>query len=370
MSLERVENLIQSFNSGEYEDDIEPYFNNILNFLKFVKKYGLLDEIDLSVLANEGLEDETWEFLVDNGVIQNLRPDDVPLEFLNRYLLYELDHNYEKTIMYIIDNYITDVEVRNDGFYLYLKDREELADFFCEGRRGEYGSKDIAKQVLGEDGLGHEWYFDNTRKPYETVDELDESNITKLKDIIFKEIGDKELSLENYHSDFFEYLSEDQGTEGYFRIRPQDLNDLVKDSESINELCDNDLDELGSNLNSLYHWAENSAYEDEVYSLVYDGLNDYFEGKIDEVPIKSGEKTRYLQYIKIRDFVDIIKSFLNENIGSTYNDSFLDYFGSFNELMKGLFNEGSYECIDFRTPDYPDYRMIQKNINDMFDDYI
>ena len=138
--------------------------------------------------------------------------------------------------------------------------------------------------VLSEDGLGHEWYFDYNRKPFDTIDELDETNLTTLRDVIFKEIGNKELSLEDYDSDFFESLSEEQGTEGYFRITAEDITDLLKDQDAINELCKNDLDELGSNLISVYHWAENGAYEDEVYDYVFGGLEEYFEGRIDDVP--------------------------------------------------------------------------------------
>ena len=172
----------------------------------------------------------------------------------------------------------------------------------------------VAKMILSEDGLGHDWYFDDYITPHRVVDELDEANITSLKDIIFKEIGDKELSLEDYDSDFFSELSEEQGTEGYFRIKAQDLNGLVSDESAFNELCKNDLDDLGSSLRSLYWQAENSAYEDEVYELVYGGLEEYFEGRISEVPREvtrtDGSKiTRYDQYIKIRNFPNIIKEF-------------------------------------------------------------
>ena len=107
--------------------------------------------------------------------------------------------------------------------------------------------------VLSEDGLGHDWYYDSGVKPYQVVDELDEANITRLKDIIYKEVGDKELSLEDYDSDFFGSLSEEQGTDGYFRIRSQDLNDLVKDENAVNELFNNDLEEIGQELRSLYY---------------------------------------------------------------------------------------------------------------------
>jgi hypothetical protein len=224
--------------------------------------------------------------------------------------------------------------------------------------------------VFSEDGLDY-GYYDSSSKPYETVTELDDTNLTKLKDIIYKEIGNTELSLEEYDSDFFESLSEEQGTPGYFRIRPEDLNYLLKDTDATNELFSNDLEEIGQELRSLYYNAENSAYEQEIHDAIYGGLNELFEGKIDEVPISGKDgKTRYFQYIKIRDFVKEIKGFLENNRGATYSDSFLEYYGTYSEFLVGLINDGIIDCIDVRIPDYPDYSITQKNINDYFNDYI
>jgi len=169
--------------------------------------------------------------------------------------------------------------------------------------------------------------------PHDTVDVLDDSNLAHLKDVIYKKIGNQELSLEDYDSDFFEHLSEIQGTEGYFRIRPEDLNDLLKDSDASNELFKKDLQEIGQELRSVYYSSENTAYEDEVYEAVYNGLNEYFEGRIDEIPRKVGEKTKYDQYIKIRDFIGNITTFLENNKGGTWSDSFLEYFGGYTELI-------------------------------------
>jgi hypothetical protein len=374
MSLERVKNLIQSFNDGDYDDDIEPYFNTLMNFLNFVKKYGLLDELDLGQISSREFDDELFNFFEENGIVSNMDYDSMPEEFKNNFLLYGLENNYEDTMWFITNNLITDVIIKPDGFYLKLRDREELEILFCGGRRGD-GARDVAKIVLSEDGLGHEWYYDNYVKPYQVVDELDEANITTLKDIIFKEIGDIELSLEDYNSDFFEELSEEQGTEGYFRIRAQDLNGLVKDEEAFNELCNNDLDELGQNLKSLYWNSENQAYEDEVYDLVYGGLDEYFEGGIDDVPKEvtrtDGSKvTRYDQYIKIRDYQNIIKTFLENNKGGSYNDSHLEYYGGLTSLLTGMMNNDEIDCIDFRAPDYPDWNRTTKNINELFNDQI
>ena len=263
MSLETAKDLVQSFNSGEYEDNIEPYFNDLMTFFRYIKKYGLLDELDLNEIPTEDFDDKLFEFFEENGVVSNMTYDGTPQQFKNHFLLYGLENNYEDTMVFITNNLITDVDIRPDGFYQRLRDKEELEILFCGSSRGG-SARYIAKMILSEDGLGHEWYYDDYITPHRVVDELDDANITSLKDIIFKEIGDKELSLEDYDSDFFSELSEDQGTDGYFRLRAQDLEGLVKDESAFNELCKNDLDELGSSLSSLYWLSDNSAYEDEV----------------------------------------------------------------------------------------------------------
>ena len=376
MSLDRVKNLIESFNDGEYEDEIKPYFNTLINFFKFIKKYNLLEELDLGEIPTDDFSNEVFDYLEDNGILSNFDYDSIPEEFKNNYLIHGLEHNYEDTIKYITSELLTDVQIRPDGFYLYLgNDRDELASFFCGSSRRDVSPEDVAKQVFSEDGLGDNWHFDVDTKPSDVIDDLDEKNTIHLKDVIFKEIGNVELSLEDYDSDFFESLSEEQGTEGYFKIGPEDLNELIKDSDAINELCKKDLSDLGQELQSVYWNSYNSAYEDEIYELVYDGLDEYFEGKIDEVPKEitksDGKKvTKYINYIKIRDFVGNITLFLNLHKGQTYSDSYLEYFGSYTTLMKQLIYDQDFECIDFRTPDYPDWSTIQKYINEMFDEYI
>jgi hypothetical protein len=376
MSLERVKNLIESFNDGEYEDEIKPYFNTLINFFKFIKKYNLLEELDLREIPPDDFSNELFDYLVENGIMDNLDYNSVPEEFQNNYLLHGLEYNYENTVKYITSNLLTDVEIRPDGFYLYLgNDRDELASFFCGSSRRDSSPENVAKLIFSDEGLGHDWYFDNDTKPSDVIDDLDEKNTIHLKDAIFKEIGNVELSLEDYSSDFFESLSEEQGTEGYFKIQAEDLNELIKDSDAINELCKNDLSELGQELKNIYWNAYNSAYENEIYELVYDGLDEYFEGKIDEVPKETtksdGKKvTTYLNYIKIRDFVGNISLFLENNRGQSYSDSYLDYFGSYTTLMKQLIYDQDYDCINFNTPDYPDWSTAQKYINEMFDDYI
>ena len=107
-----------------------------------------------------------------------------------------------------------------------------------------------------------------------------------------------------------------------------------------------------------------------IYSQVMYGLEEYFSSPIDEVAKQVGEKTRYTPYIKIRDFYSNVLAFIDNNLGMGYTDSILEYFGSYTGMMNQLFQEEVYEPIDFRVDDYPDYREVDKAINDYFDDYI
>jgi hypothetical protein len=374
MSVDVVRDLINKFNEGLYHDEIEPYFNDIMTFFNYVKKYNLLDEIDLGETPSREFDDELWDFLLESGVLLNTDYDHLPEEFKNHYLLYQLENNYEWAMEFITKNLLNDVSIRRDGFYLYLRDREVLEILFCGSQRGD-SARYVAKLILSEDGLGHDWYFDASVTAHQVVDELNDANYVSLKDIIFKQIGNVELRLDDYGSDFFVSLSEEQGTEDYFILRAEDLDGLLSDEDAFNELCDGDLEELGSNLRSLYWNGENTAYEDEIYDLVYGGLDKYFEGRIDEVPREitktDGTKvTRYDSYIKIRNFKNLVETFLENWKGSAYSDSFLEYYGSLTELMVGMINNDDIECIDFRVPEYPDWNRTKKNINEMFNDYI
>ena len=48
MTLERAQDLRNSFNNGDFGEDIEPYFNDLITFFKFMKKYGLLGELGVA----------------------------------------------------------------------------------------------------------------------------------------------------------------------------------------------------------------------------------------------------------------------------------------------------------------------------------
>lgn len=51
--------------------------------------------------------------------------EEVPEEFKNTLLLYQLEKDPNKTLQYICDRVVSDVYPMNGGYYLHIKDRTE-----------------------------------------------------------------------------------------------------------------------------------------------------------------------------------------------------------------------------------------------------
>jgi hypothetical protein len=65
MSNQKASEILNRFNDGEW-DELQPYFNNIITFFKFVKKYGLLEEIDLGEIPSGYFSNEVFDYLVES----------------------------------------------------------------------------------------------------------------------------------------------------------------------------------------------------------------------------------------------------------------------------------------------------------------
>ena len=361
-----IEELIEEFNSGDWNSISKIFNNKIEVFLSFILRKGLINELDLSNIPYNNVP--SFNFLVKTKILDNFDYRSIPELLENDFLLYKIQQDPEVWLEWLTKTILRDVERRSDGYYLHLRDRTELAELF-DDRGRDTTAKDVAEHVLGEDYW--EDFYDSTHNVYEDViEELDEVNINKLKSYIFREIGNVEFSLEKYDSEFFEGLSEEQGTEGYFVIKETDLDELIKNEEAMKQLLDDDLDELKSELFSIHSNAYNGAYQSEIYGLIWSELDIHFVGRVIDEQTKIGETTKWLQYVKIRNLQGNVEKFLSNRLGSEYNEDKLDYEGSYTTMMKRLMDDGEYDWLDFRIPDYPDYGLVTKDINDIFGDYI
>jgi hypothetical protein len=296
--------------------------------------------------------------------------DEVPEEFKNTLLLYQLEKDPTKTLNFICDNIITDVVPMNGGFYLYVKDREELADLFKSGNR-DSGPQEYAKSILGEDSWEPFWETtDNVWR--DVISDLNDKNKYIFAEYIIEHIGGQEFSLDEYNDDLFRVFSEEQGTEGTFQITNENVMVLIDDEKAMREMLNGELTDLRGDLYNIHSNSYNSAYETELYDDVWNELSTYFDPKSWETQ----EKTRYdggkiyQEYLKINDFSQIIYDFLVLNDGRTYNESFLEHWSGLVGVISFLMDDGEYDWLSFRISDYADWDLTKKYINEIFPDYI
>ena len=88
-----------------------------------------------------------------------------------------------------------------------------------------------------------------------------------------------------------------------------------------------------------------------------------------------GSTTQYVKRIGThssasKDNPKKIYDFLVENEEKTYNESFLEYYGSLVSVIKDLMDVDVYSWLDFRVSDYADWTLTKKYINELFPDYI
>ena len=172
--MANLDAFIDDFNEDGFRDRIEKVFVNVINFLRVVAKNNRQDEIDISMLDYTDFNNnqDLFHFLDENGFVENAKYDDFDDVAKNYFLEYWIGNAPDIALKYICDNILTDVEMRSDGFWLYLRDREELAVFF-DDRGRDATARDVAKHVFSEDIWDP--YWDTTSDVYrDVIEDLDE----------------------------------------------------------------------------------------------------------------------------------------------------------------------------------------------------
>jgi hypothetical protein len=322
-----LDDVIEEFNSGDSKSLI--YFNNDIQlFFNYLKSIGRFEEID-----PRGYGSEDWQ---------------------NEYLIFLYQENKPEFYRWC-NEILSDIDIVDNIIYC-VSDVEDLSSIFCNGR--DYSQESI-KQALSGD-LDWDWYggydidiFDNV------IDDLSPENTKKLKEIIVRELNGKEVVTDD----------------GDISVTSQNIDEIFKDEDIMKSILNDELPELKQELKSLYYNADNTALQDEYYEEAWSSLDKYFDIKDRKwVSVRRGStwdkegnrKDRYEEMIRIpiSDFDTIVLDYLDNN--SKYgNSGTLEFQGS---LIKIIGEE--YECLRVRFPDYSDSRKVQKNINEMFPEYI
>lgn len=329
--------LIDDFNDGE-TDFIYNNFENFETFFEVLKKKDLFHLID-----PEADSDSEW---------------------INNYLIYM--YSYDKQSFYsYVSNYLSDIEIRGDKVYFVSRNREDLAELFCDNtRRGS--SRDIAEKLLDADGDYFEMYDSTTNDVYnDVIDELNPKNLQRLCELMVFEL--REINVEP-ETELLSDIASEQNHPEYVIVDSNNIHRIIEDEKSTNYLLSEHLSDIKSNLYSLHNTSFNGAAESEIWDELWNELSVYFIGTGEFVSKKGynrdPEKLAEYFEIEIKDFDMEILSYLegNKNYG---NNGTLYYQGNYINVLKE-----TSDCLSLSFPDYPDYRRVDKNINEYFNDYL
>ena len=289
------------------------------------------------------------------------------LEILN-YLLNVL--NDREILKYCIAQ-LNDIEIKDDGYYLRITDKEDLGELFDNSGR-DLSARDYVKAIFGEDNWEH--YSDTTDNVYrDVIEELNPENIERLKQHMLDVLTNWKIEVDDDSPDLFNNYSE----EGIFYLTPENVGDVIGDEESFMYLLDNDyLPDVTGDLYSIHSNAYNNAYESEIYNDAMSELETFFDvksGKWDSRPTSNNpDKLIETYIIKFNpgEVVNSIKKFVADTNNWGYYANNLDYVTSWLNMMNTFMDNGDESWLDFRMPDYPDSGLVDKYINEIFPDYI
>jgi len=330
-----IDDIIERFNNNNF--DVERYFNDYETFFNMLKKRGRMGDIDPNNADNGG----DWQ---------------------NEYLLWLYD-NDKKNYYKWIQTLLNDVVIENGKAYLELSDRGDLARLFCKNDRNGL-DRDTIESVLNGD---NDWepYWDTTDNVYrDVIEELTPENDKRLCEYIVDTLKGQQISTE---TEELELIATEQGHPEYVEVNSENVKRIVDDEESMKELLNGPLDHLKSELYSIHSSSYNSAYEDDVYRSIWYELQDYVVGPGEWItkphPYKKNTEIQYNK-LPLTAFEQDINDYLHNNKGYG-NSGTLEYHGSFISIMAE-----DRDCLSVRTPDYPDSRTVDKNINMYFKEYI
>ena len=330
------DDIVEKFNNNDL--DVQKYFNDYGTFFSILKKRGLMGEVDPKNASGS----EDWQ---------------------NEYLLwlYENDkENYYKWIPSLLD----DVIFENGIAYLEISDRGDLAKLFCDGNRYDL-SRDTIETILSGDGDAYEPYWDTTQDVYsDVIEELTPENDKRLGEYIVNVLKGQQISAD---TDELQLIASEQGHPEYVEVSMENVKRIIDDKESMNQLLQDELADLKSELYSIHSSAYNSAYEESVWAEIWSELETYFEGDGEWIskphPYKKNTEIQYFK-IPIKDFDAQVNDYLFNSKGYG-NSGTLEYHGGFIEIMKE-----DRDCLSAQAPDYPDSRKVDKNINEFLKEYI
>jgi len=261
---------------------------------------------------------------------------------------------------FVVEFLDSDMDVESGGKISWVIDKDDvLLTFDDSGRDGT--ARNAAEMVFNEDFNEH--FSDVITDFYDDcIRTLNDKNESLLANKIVSELPPL-TSDEIKETPFLEELWEIEGQGGFLTITSDNIAELLGDDDTTEYIITNFFPDLKSDMINAYWNAYNVAYENELSKEVYEGIEGFFgdSGKMIEVgkDYKGNSNWKYE--------IDVTKTFeyLFKEYFSDWKNHYnpIEYFGSFGEMLKQLFDDGM-KRIDFRIPDYPDYSEVESAYNE------
>jgi len=261
---------------------------------------------------------------------------------------------------FIVEFLYDDMDVESGGKISWIIDKDDvLLAFDDRGRDGT--ARRAAEMVFNEDYNEH--FYDVINNFYDNcVETLNDKNKSLLANKIVSELPP--LTLEDIEeTSFLKELWEIEGQNNFLTITSDNITELLEDKETTIYIFRNFFPDLESDMSNAYHNAYNSAYENELSKEVYEGIEGLFgdSGKMIEVGKDYKGNSRWKYEIDVTTTFEYFFKEYFSDWKNHYNP--IEYFGSFGEMLKELFDSGM-ERIDFRIPDYPDSDEVESDYNE------
>lgn len=308
-------------------------------------------------------------FFIDKGFTNQLNEKTLE-DYIDLILYYRLEKSENKmeTVKEISDEYLNDVTFENGKFFLET-DPDNIVQLFRDDSRNS-SSRHIAKSVLDED----DWEpFDAYPQRSYFFEECISDLNTDVKYMVANSLNDELLDSKiEPETELLASIAERQGHPEYVELSTDIILEIFEDEESTLSIMDGT--DLESTLSSSYNQAYNDAYTYEIYNQVYSEISNFFNSETPGSKEYSNITGIYGKQLRREFFkIDITKSiynFLNTYL-SDWNRNWNDitYHGDLMGLIIEMLDD-SFEQITLRVGDYPDFRDVTKNYNEIVKDYI
>jgi hypothetical protein len=313
---------------------------------KYIDQF-LDDDLDIEITFND--YGTFFNLLNRRGLIYKL--ENYEGDNLNYFLIWLFNTDKKEFRRKVVSYLSGDLVIDESGnISLDVNDVEDLSYLFCKNSR--ISSRETVRSILNgeyDSDLGGYSATDDVYR--DVIRNLNPKNYAILRKYIVDSLEGVEIS-----TDEFEFIDD------------SNVDEAIRDEDTMNSLLDNELYELNSSLYSLYDQAHGSVLIDEYRQDIFRELDDFFSGDGEYIRIpskysKSGTQQRFRIPVST-NFDNIIVDYLIDN--KDYGDTGkLSYYGSYLDLL-----ESQIECLTVRWTDYPSSSEVDEMVNELFTDYI